>query len=168
MKGSNYTCSLYICIKGDDFDGHDFVRIAERYGAVAIVSERVLETSLTQIIVEDSRSAMSLIAGNFYNRPADKLRIIGVTGTNGKTTTAHLIKRIMDKAGIKCGVIGTLGTFYDNKEIEPSKSHFILVKTIPLIFCSLVILVLIISLGILLSLSLYTITGYAFPFGAMS
>lgn len=119
---SNYITknALYICIKGEDFDGHDFIRQAERFGAVAIVSERVLDTSLTQIIVEDSRTAMSLIASNFYGRPADKLRIIGVTGTNGKTTTAHLIKRIMDKAGCKCGVIGTLGIFYDGIEIEPS------------------------------------------------
>ncbi len=112
--------SLFICIGGGDFDGHDYIRQVENYGGVAIVTERVLETPLTQIVVKNSRIAMSEIAASFYGHADKKLKIIGVTGTNGKTTTTHFITAILTGCGIKCGLIGTLGTFYGGKVIEPS------------------------------------------------
>lgn len=110
--------SLFICISGDCYDGHCFVREAENYGAKAIVCEREVNTTLTQIIVEDSRVAMSLIAQNFYNNPAKELKMIGVTGTNGKTTTSMIIYEILNYAGINCGVIGTLGAKYNDKVVD--------------------------------------------------
>ena len=111
---------LFICISGKVYDGHDYVSVAQNYGAIAIVTEREMDTSLTQIIVKDSRLAMSRIASAFYGNAHKKLKVIGVVGTNGKTTTTHLIKQILDNANIKSGVIGTLGTFYGDKVIEPT------------------------------------------------
>lgn len=112
--------SLYVCVKGDNFDGHDFVFDAIKNGANCIVTEKVLDIKVTQIIVSDSRKATSVIAKNFYNSACDKLRIIGVTGTNGKTSTTHFIKRILDKSGYKVGVIGTLGVYYNDVKLEPT------------------------------------------------
>ena len=110
--------TLFICLNGDVYDGHNFVAQAEQYGAIAIVCERELDCSLTQIVVENSRIAMSCIAQNFYGNPAEKLKLIGVTGTNGKTTTSQMIHQILNYAGINCGVIGTLGAYYLGNSIE--------------------------------------------------
>ncbi len=110
--------SLFICIKGRNYDGHDFVRQVESYGACALVTECELNTSITQIIVKDSRLALSVIANNFYGNVDKKMRIVAVVGTNGKTTTAHLIRNVLESSGIKCGVIGTLGAFYGDEFIE--------------------------------------------------
>ena len=111
---------LFFCIKGENYDGGEFVRQVESYGGAAIVTERRLDTHLTQAIVNDVRAAMSLMAANFYKRADEKLKIIGVVGTNGKTTTTHLITSILTSAGVKCGLIGTLGIFYGDKYTEPS------------------------------------------------
>lgn len=112
--------TLFICLKGQNYDSHNNVCQVEKYGGVALITERELDTKLTQIIVKDTRFAMSIIAGNFYCHADKKLKIIGVTGTNGKTSTTHLIKHILEKNGVKCGVIGTLGVFYDGIEQESS------------------------------------------------
>ncbi len=112
--------SLFICLKGRDFDGHNYIRQVEMYGAVAVLTEKKLSTNLVQVIVKDTRKVMNIIAKEYYNNPDKKLKLIGVCGTNGKTTTAHIIKTIFDTAKIPCGVIGTLGTFYNDKYIEPS------------------------------------------------
>ncbi len=110
--------SLFICVVGKDFDGHNYVKQAENYGAVAVICEKELDTNLTQIIVKDSRKVMSQIASKFYNHPSKKLKIIGITGTNGKTTTSNMIFNILIKAGKKCGIIGTLGVDYNEKHFE--------------------------------------------------
>lgn len=112
--------SLYICLKGDNFDGCDFVKQAQMYGAIAIITDREIDTHLTQVIVANTRKAMSIVASNFYNEPKNQLKIIGVFGTNGKTTTSHLITSILQNANIKCGLIGTLGTFFNSNVKEPS------------------------------------------------
>ena len=112
--------SLFICVKGGGFDGHDYIRQVENYGCAVVVTERVLDTSITQIVVKNSRIAMAEIASVFYGRADKKMKIIGVTGTNGKTTTTHFITSILTNSGIKCGLIGTLGTFYGGKVIEPT------------------------------------------------
>lgn len=112
--------SLFFCIKGENSDGHEFVKQAENYGAVAVVCERQINTSLTQVIVKNSRIAMSVIASEFYGRADKELKIVGITGTNGKTTTSFMLYEIFKKAGIKCAVIGTLGSFYEGCSIEPS------------------------------------------------
>ncbi|MBQ8427399.1 MAG: UDP-N-acetylmuramoyl-L-alanyl-D-glutamate--2,6-diaminopimelate ligase [Clostridia bacterium] len=112
--------SLYFCLNGTKTDGHQYSLQAEKHGAVAVVCERRLNVNVTQIIVESSREAMSIIAGEFYGRADKSLKIIGVTGTNGKTTTTHLIYQILKNAGKNCALIGTLGTFYSEKFIQPT------------------------------------------------
>ena len=110
---------LFVCFGGGENDGHEYVREAVAAGAVAVVVERVVETEVPQIVVKDGRKAMTALAASFYGHPERKLRMIGITGTNGKTTTAHMLSAIFSKAGISCGNIGTLGIFYANKEISP-------------------------------------------------
>ena len=112
--------SLFLCLKGLEFDGHSYVKQVEQYGAVAIVTERELDTPLTQIIVEDSRKALSLLSSAINNYSDTKIRKIGVVGTNGKTTTTHFITSILMNGGVKCGLIGTLGTFYNGEVIAPT------------------------------------------------
>ena len=112
--------SLFICIKGGNYNGGDFIRQVENYGGVAVVTQEKLDTSLTQVIVSDARTAVCEIAAAFYGNAHKKMKIIGVTGTNGKTTTTHFITSILTGAGIKCGLIGTLGVFYDGKFLEPT------------------------------------------------
>ncbi len=112
--------SLFVCINGGERDGHDYVRQAERYGAAAVVTEKNLETGLTQIIVKNTRKAVSELAAAFYGHADKKMRIIGVLGTNGKTTTSHFITSVLASAGVKCGLIGTSGVYYDGKYIEPT------------------------------------------------
>ncbi len=110
--------SLYVCLKGNSFDGHEYVKQAEDYGAIAVITEREIDCIATQIIVENSRIALNRVSAEFYGRCDEKMKIVGVTGTNGKTSTSHVIKTILDNADIKCGVIGTLGAYYDDVYIE--------------------------------------------------
>ncbi len=110
---------LFFCINGSNVDGHRYVKDAINRGAIAIVCNRKLDANVPQIIVDNTRVTMSLIAKEFYGRPSDKMKIIGVTGTNGKTTTCHIISNILKIAGYKTGLIGTLGIFYSNHKIAP-------------------------------------------------
>ncbi|MBQ9081281.1 MAG: UDP-N-acetylmuramoyl-L-alanyl-D-glutamate--2,6-diaminopimelate ligase [Clostridia bacterium] len=111
---------LFVALVGETSDGHDYMREAQRRGAVAVVCQRAVQgVSVPQIIVEDTRKALSVLSANFYGNPQEKLKIIGVTGTNGKTTTCHYLSSILQKAGKKVGVIGTLGTFYDGVCLAP-------------------------------------------------
>lgn len=103
----NLKNALFVCIDGRRCDGHAMAREALKKGALAVVTERDIKIA-EQIIVSDTRCALSEIAANFYGRPADCLHLIGVTGTNGKTSTAFFIKGILDAAGKKCGIIGTV------------------------------------------------------------
>ncbi len=111
---------LFICLNGQNYDGHKFVGQVETYGGGAVVTERKIQTFLTQIIVEDTRLAMSIIARNLYDNVDERLKLVAVVGTNGKTTTSHVIGKIANEVGVKCGVIGTLGVFYDGKSFEPT------------------------------------------------
>ena len=93
--------SLFICLKGGNVDAHDRVNEAVRNGAVAVISERELPMTemVSQVVVENSRLALSLIASAFYMQPSKHLKIIGITGTNGKTTTSYMLASILEKAG---------------------------------------------------------------------
>lgn len=112
--------SLFVCLKGNNFDGHDFIRQVERFGARAVICERELNVDIPQVIVKDCRESISIIANDFYGNVDKKMKLVAVIGTNGKTTTSHLIKKILDKSDIPCGVIGTIGTYYGSEFIEPS------------------------------------------------
>lgn len=99
--------SLFVCIAGEHFDGHDHAPSALEKGAAAVVCERDLGLD-RQIIVSDTREAYGIICANFYDNPARRLKLIGVTGTNGKTTVTSLIKNALSYCGIKAGLIGTI------------------------------------------------------------
>lgn len=111
--------SLFVCVKGAVFDGHNVAAEMLEKGAAAVVAERDLGLD-KQIIVENSRAVFSPICANFYNNPAKKLKLIGLTGTNGKTTTTFLIKQILENSGKKVGLIGTVQNMICD-EIYPAK-----------------------------------------------
>lgn len=100
--------TLFVCIKGYQVDGHQFAQDAVQKGAVALISERPIDVEVPVIIVPDSRRALAFIANRFYGNPTHSLRLIGVTGTNGKTTITHLIEAILEDQGKKTGRIGTI------------------------------------------------------------
>ena len=110
---------LFVCFAGGEHDGHEFAEEAAQSGAVALVVERALDIDLPQIVVEDGRRAATELSAVYYGHPERKLKIVGVTGTNGKTTTAHMLASVLTAAGKSCGIIGTLGIYYANKEIAP-------------------------------------------------
>lgn len=99
---------LFICLPGHTVDGHDYAAAAVERGAAALVVERRLPLKVPQLIVRDSRLALAVIADRYYGSPSRRMKIIGVTGTNGKTTTTWLIERVLAAAGRTCGVIGTI------------------------------------------------------------
>jgi UDP-N-acetylmuramoyl-L-alanyl-D-glutamate--2,6-diaminopimelate ligase len=101
--------ALYVAMRGERVDGHQFVRAAVANGAVAVVAERESAVDAPQIIVEDTRVAISRLADVYFGHPSRAMTIAGITGTNGKTTTAHLLRAVLDAAGQPCGIIGTLG-----------------------------------------------------------
>ncbi|CAG9619806.1 UDP-N-acetylmuramoyl-L-alanyl-D-glutamate--2,6-diaminopimelate ligase [Sutcliffiella rhizosphaerae] len=100
--------SLFFGIKGYTVDGHDFAFEAVENGAVAIISERMLDVNVPVIVVPDTTRAMAILADVFYGQPTHKLKLIGVTGTNGKTTTTHIIEAICQHHQLKTGMIGTI------------------------------------------------------------
>jgi UDP-N-acetylmuramoyl-L-alanyl-D-glutamate--2,6-diaminopimelate ligase len=100
--------SLYFCIPGSRADGHDFAPDAVANGAVALVVQRPLDLQVPQLVVEDARRAMPVAADKFFGRPTEQLEVAGVTGTNGKTTTAFLLYAILAAAGRRPGLLGTI------------------------------------------------------------
>ena len=100
--------SLFVCIKGDKFDGHSVAGKMLEQGAVAVVVERDLQLGERQILVKDSRNFYGKLCAAWFGHPERKMRFIGVTGTNGKTTITNLIKRILTANGHKVGLIGTI------------------------------------------------------------
>lgn len=101
---------LFVCISGFKTDGHLYIKQALKAGARAILIEKTIDQidTATVIMTSNNRKALALLASNFYGRPSHNMRVVGVTGTNGKTTTTHLIKAILEEADIKTGLMGTL------------------------------------------------------------
>ena len=100
--------SLFVCVPGQRADGHDFAADAVAAGAVALIVERPLDLPVPQLVVADARDAMALAADAFFGRPTRELEVVGVTGTNGKTTTAFLLYSILAAAGRRPGLLGTV------------------------------------------------------------
>ena len=119
---TNQVCrgTLFICIPGLKVDGHSFSSAAIAKGAEAIVAERDLDIDCTKILVKDAREAQALLSHTFNGNPSDQIEIIGVTGTNGKTTTTYFIESILDEFGLNPGRIGTINYCYQNN-IFPSR-----------------------------------------------
>ncbi len=104
---------IFFCIEGVRSDGHDYAAAALQRGAAAVVCRKDLGLS-RQILVTDTREALGICCNNFFGRPADKLTLMAVTGTNGKTTVTYLIKHILEKAGHRVGLIGTIHNEIDD------------------------------------------------------
>ena len=118
---------LFIAIKGFATDGHAYISNAIENGATAVMIEEGCDVKslkipegVTIIMAKDTREALAICSSNFYNNPSSKFKLIGVTGTKGKTTTTYMIKEIMEKAGKKVGLIGTIATYINGKKIKDS------------------------------------------------
>ena len=117
---------IFVCLRGEYTDGHKYFKMAEENGAVAFVCEEELETDLPQVIIKSTRHQIADFAAAFYEYPSKNLNIVGITGTNGKTTVSHLVQKIFENNNQKCGLIGTLGhkfssedTYHDAKHTTP-------------------------------------------------
>ena len=111
---------LFICTPGMRSDAHAFAPAAVQSGAVALLVERKLELDVPQVIVKDARSATSYVAAQFHGNPAKRMRMLGITGTKGKTTASFLLKSILEEAGMKVGLIGTVCSMIGDETI-PAK-----------------------------------------------
>lgn len=111
--------SLFVAIKGEKFDGHLFIDKAINSGAKAIVAESISDIveGICYIIVESSHDALGLLASEFYDHPSREMKVVGVTGTNGKTSIASLLYQMFSLAGYKVGLISTISNFIDKEEI---------------------------------------------------
>ena len=114
--------SMFICIRGYNVDGHDYIDEAIKKGATAILIDKKVryEKNVTYIKVKDTKEAMSIVAKNFFKNPCDKINLIGITGTNGKTSTVSFIKQILSY-DCKVGYMGTIEIF-DGKDNIKSKN----------------------------------------------
>jgi UDP-N-acetylmuramoyl-L-alanyl-D-glutamate--2,6-diaminopimelate ligase len=109
--------SLYFCVAGEHRDGHDFAASAVIRGASSLVLERWLPLRCVQVLVPSVRRAMGPVSAAFYRRPADRMTLVGVTGTNGKTTTTYLLESVFRHAGRTPGVVGTTGVRIDGRTV---------------------------------------------------
>ena len=113
--------SLFICLTGLNVDGHSFISEVAEKGASAIIvdtDQTIYPENVTILKVADSRQSLSIVAANFYNHPEKNLNLVGITGTNGKTSTTYMVDAILREAGKISGVIGTVGLFLDNKPVD--------------------------------------------------
>lgn len=111
--------SLFLCLEGAHVDGHKFVDSAVKLGAKAIVASKEVKAAegVTVVYVADTRKAMEDMVPFFFDYPSRKMRMIALTGTNGKTTTTHVVSHILEQAGYKTGVIGTIHALIGDKEL---------------------------------------------------
>jgi UDP-N-acetylmuramoyl-L-alanyl-D-glutamate--2,6-diaminopimelate ligase len=107
---------LFFCVTGFRSDGHEFAEQSLGAGAAALVVERQLGLAAPEVLVESARRAMAPVAARFYGEPARELRVLGVTGTNGKTTTAYLVRALLEAAGMQCGLLGTVKSVIGGSE----------------------------------------------------
>ena len=119
--------NMFVAIKGSEVDGHDYISKAIENGATAIMVEEgcdlkkiKLQEDTTLVMAPNTRHALAITSSNFYDNPSKKFKLIGITGTKGKTTTSFMIKEILEKAGKKVGLIGTIATYINGKRISES------------------------------------------------
>jgi len=115
---------VFFCIEGFNLDGHKYIQNAIENGAVAIVCQKDIEKeiSCTVLRTEDTRKALAIGAANYYENPSRSMKMIGVTGTNGKTTSAFMIKAILEQQGYKVGLIGTIANYIGNHKIHTERT----------------------------------------------
>ena len=119
---------LFVAIKGFEYDGHEFINDAIEKGATAVIIEEgcnlksfKVKSDTVVVMAKDTREALAIISCNFYKNPSRKFKLIGITGTKGKTTTSYMIKEILERAGKKVGLIGTLETCINGKKIKSNE-----------------------------------------------
>ena len=117
-ESKNIKNSAFVCVDGFNFDSHQESKKFQKLGVKFVVCEKDIETNLPYIVVESSRETLGILCDNFYNHPTKSFCLIGVIGTNGKTSTTYFIKQLADLNNIKCSVIGTSGVFINNKKLE--------------------------------------------------
>ena len=118
---------LFVAIKGFSVDGHQYIENAIENGAIAVLVEEgcnlkelKIPAETTIIMAKNTREALAICSANFYDNPSNKFKLIGVTGTKGKTTTTFMIKEILEKSGKKVGLIGTIATYINGKKVKDS------------------------------------------------
>ena len=114
--------TLFFCVPGFRSDGHDFAPDAVERGAAALVCQRSLHLGVPEVVVEDVRAAMGPAAARFYGDPTAELEVVGITGTNGKTTTAFLVRHLVEAAGRQCGLLGTVKRVVGGVEEEVERT----------------------------------------------
>jgi UDP-N-acetylmuramoyl-L-alanyl-D-glutamate--2,6-diaminopimelate ligase len=114
--------TLFFCVKGFTADGHDFAPDAVERGAAALVCQRPLGLGVPEVVVEDVRAAMGPAAARFYGDPTATLRVVGITGTNGKTTTAFLVRHLLEAGRIQTGLLGTVKRVVGGVEEEVERT----------------------------------------------
>jgi UDP-N-acetylmuramoyl-L-alanyl-D-glutamate--2,6-diaminopimelate ligase len=114
--------TLFFCVPGFRADGHDFAPEAVERGAVALVCQRPLGLGVPEVVVEDVRAAMGPAAARFFGNPTAELDVVGVTGTNGKTTTAFLVRHLLEADGRRCGLLGTVKRVVGGAEEEVERT----------------------------------------------
>ena len=120
---------VFVAIKGFDVDGHNYIKEAIKRGAVAVIASvdadkkllKEIMEHVTLILAPDTRLALAICACNFYDNPSKKMKVIGVTGTKGKTTTTFMIKNILEKQGKKVGLIGTIAIYIGDNKVKNSE-----------------------------------------------
>ncbi len=113
---------LFFCVSGFRSDGHQFAPEAVRAGAAALVVERPLGLGVPEVLVASARAAMAPAAARFYGDPARRLRVVAVTGTNGKTTTAYLVRALLEAAGEQCGLLGTVKSVIGGEDRQVART----------------------------------------------
>ena len=116
--------ALFVCVQGFQADGHEHIDEAVEAGAVAVIVERMPDSPVKAAViqVQDSRLAQAYLAAAWFGYPANDMTMIGLTGTKGKTTTAHMVKKIFEMAGKKTGMIGTMGAFIGDEKIPTNNT----------------------------------------------
>ena len=111
--------TMFVCLVGSRSDGHDFAKSAFENGCRVFLAEREpeLPSEAQVVIAENTRAALAACSCSFFDNPGEKLTVIGITGTKGKTSVAHIIQRVLSDGGIKCGIVGTVGAGYDDVKL---------------------------------------------------
>ncbi|MGL5086186.1 MAG: UDP-N-acetylmuramoyl-L-alanyl-D-glutamate--2,6-diaminopimelate ligase [Clostridium sp.] len=116
---------MFVCLKGFEVDGHEYAQKAIELGAKVIVCENDIEIKgedITIIKVKEGRKTLATMSANYYGHPTKSLKLIGVTGTNGKTTTVYILKSILEKAGCKIGLIGTIANYIGDEKVKSERT----------------------------------------------
>ena len=115
---------VFFCVEGYNVDGHKYIQDAINNGAIAVVCQKNIDTNLNCCVIKtnDSRKALAISAANYYKNPSRDMKIIGITGTNGKTTSAFMIKGILEQKGYKVGLIGTIANYIGEKKMHTERT----------------------------------------------